>query len=436
MFRRTFTLIELLVVIAIITILASMLMPAHARARRQSRLIPCMSNLGQMGQVLYMYRGDNNDQLPTASEEGDAGEIYEKLYEEGYLETREILSCPGNPVDEVKFREREHVSYLIDPTMPDRRHQMRAIMADDEEKENHAGGVNVLFEDGHVNFVKSESGRASSPYIEDDGNIFAAREGKKGDPEDAWIRWEEDDTVDPGAFGWYALDFDGTHGVEIPDSRELFNDHIQGEGKVSFSAWVKRSEAARQYIMNSHGRFSSRSSEFMFGVRGHNKFEAFAHDSGSSPVFNPQGVGDEDYPLGEWFHVAYTADGDDFKIYLNGNEVYSEDVTPVSVVPWDKNIRIGYVPYGNGDRSWDGLIADIRIYDEGLSGADIEKLSNGENVFANLVGHWPMNEGTGDIARDVVGGEDGVLGPDFPTDAPEWVPLEKAPWELRGRGVE
>jgi len=63
---RGFTLIELLVVIAIIAILAAILFPVFAQARKAARKTTCLNNVKQIGTGVMMYVQDYDESYPPA----------------------------------------------------------------------------------------------------------------------------------------------------------------------------------------------------------------------------------------------------------------------------------------------------------------------------------------------------------------------------------
>ncbi len=111
-----FTLIELLVVIAIIAILASMLLPALARAKEAAYRIKCVNNLKQLEFSIKMYADENDGLYPprTTTNRWPAA-----LLE--YYRTTNVLMCAtdalrGPPLSDfssVSPADRANRSYMI-----------------------------------------------------------------------------------------------------------------------------------------------------------------------------------------------------------------------------------------------------------------------------------------------------------------------------------
>jgi prepilin-type N-terminal cleavage/methylation domain-containing protein len=103
--KAAFTLIELLVVIAIIAIIAAMLLPALAGAKRKSIDLGCISNTKQMLLSMILYVDDNNSRL-ISYEDASGANLWIARLQHDYQAMQNVRCCPAthppNPVSKWK----------------------------------------------------------------------------------------------------------------------------------------------------------------------------------------------------------------------------------------------------------------------------------------------------------------------------------------------
>ena len=105
----------------------------------------------------------------------------------------------------------------------------------------------------------------------------------------------------------------------------------------------------------------------------------------------------------KWYHFAVVNVGNEVKLYLNGELDGSGNININTVS--NGLYYIGKAPPGFdvGDRRFNGVIDDVRIWDVARTQQEIQQSMKQEldRSEQGLVGYWKFNEGTGDTTYDM-----------------------------------
>jgi hypothetical protein len=279
---------------------------------------------------------------------------------------------------------------------------------------------------GAIRFAQSEDPINSPVFLDMDGSVikqnFPAKVPTGAITVAAWLNIPE--KGGPGSWN------SSGSILQTQSASRSFVTHYQLEGNGTIRLALRGEEQA-QNIVNSSGAPYS----------GHpypNQPELDAN-----PSAQPQ-----EWPLNEWFHVAYTYDKNanggagEFAMYYNGTVIRKgppngltagEPTGPIDLGAWDlgqegffyDGLAVGCVPDGAGGRRLHGVMDELYIFTRALSGSEIATLAmtasaspadfdNDGDVDGNDLATWKTNFGTG--ATQAQGNADGdadVDGNDF-----------------------
>ena len=177
--------------------------------------------------------------------------------------------------------------------------------------------------------------------------------------------WIGNSSYGPGIIG-QGISLDGTsNGSYVLVEHD---ETLDGMNKLTISAWAKNNPTnASGYIVQKHITY----------------FLADEENRIHSYVTNKDGIAKQLVPTTnatndtEWHHYAQTYDGSTARIYLDGEELKSEQFSGSVAVNPSRKLYIGKNPWGN---SFDGTIDEVRIYDRALTSQEILALYNDTEI--------------------------------------------------------
>ena len=207
---------------------------------------------------------------------------------------------------------------------------------------------------------------------------------------------------DKGKYG-KALSFDGENDcVTVADAEDL---RITEE--LTVEAWVKARSLSDQPIIYKDS----------YGHKGH-QLAIGLYETGRAEAFLAEGYegeydtveGSESLEANVWTHLAFTYDGGEMRLYVNG--VLVDDKGHSEGAPWaEGDLVIGCNPNYSPER-FDGLIDEVRVYNRALNDGEIAAdLGAGlQTPSRTPVAAYSFDAGEGEVAEDVTGNEhDGAI---------------------------
>jgi len=175
-------------------------------------------------------------------------------------------------------------------------------------------------------------------------------------------------TTDTPTGKGYALDFDGESDYVACGNNDSLNNISDA---IAIQAWVyPRNNSSYEYIVSNDrdccGSYKGYSVSIMGGRL---RFQVWDDSS-----LNHSLTDDQSISLNNWHHVAAIFDGNKMKIYIDGKFRKEMNFSGKIGTPASYDLAVGGMGMNPAVYSINGLIDDVRIYEQAMSSAQIRKL--------------------------------------------------------------
>jgi len=201
-----------------------------------------------------------------------------------------------------------------------------------------------------------------------------------------------------------ALGFESAGDISVPNHASL-----DLNTTFSISAWFKTkvdSSGGIQQIVNKYNISGNQRSYALGLANGGTQKIQLSLSSDGTNVTTINSISDID--INKWYHVSVTSDGSNIMIYLNG-ELDNTVAYSSGLYQNSETLKIG-ADITNSE-NFDGVISEVSIFTKTLNEAGVQQIMSASlfGTESDLVAYWPLNEGSGNIAYDKTGTNNGTM---------------------------
>jgi len=191
------------------------------------------------------------------------------------------------------------------------------------------------------------------------------------------------------------LSFDG-----VDDRVDVGNFSVGSSLGITIAFWMRLNDLndPESRMVSKASGTSSSEHDWMVSMIDNDDLRFRLKTNGTSSTLASSGV---NVSANTWYHVAASYDGSNMQLFLDGTLIASMGKTGIPAAS-AAAVAIGNQPAGAGDRPFDGKLDDVRVYDRGLTQAEVQAIMSPVDCPEDVTGDGVVKYTGADNDRDPI----------------------------------